>query len=119
MSPALIIMIAVAGAAGAAARFTLEIAIARLQTRGPMTGIVIVNLIGAALLGITAANLEPGTVSTVIAIGFLGAFTTFSTWMVQLLMQLEQRRRCGILLQLSPALLGPIAYLAGRLLAIG
>jgi len=118
MSAALIIMIAMAGAAGAAARFAAEIAIARLQSRGPMTGIVIVNTVGALLLGITAANLEPGTASTIIAIGFLGAFTTFSTWMVQLLVQFEQRERSGILLQLSPALLGPLAYLAGRLLAV-
>lgn len=111
------ILICGAGGAGAVSRFALECAFAQRERPGPLPVIVVINVIGAALLGIVSVRLEPGTAHTVIAIGYLGAFTTFSTWMVQLLAQLRERSTLGIMVQLSPMILGPLAYIAARIMA--
>lgn len=84
----------VAGGLGALARYELA---GLVQTRSGSTfpwGTAGVNLLGAVALGVLeglAAGDAVGTDEVRIAgVGFLGAFTTFSTWMVE---SLELGRR--------------------------
>ena len=79
-----LIGIAVAGAAGALARYGLD---EWLERRGGVFpwGIFVVNVTGAFLIGVAVEALEPRLedatwVRTAIVTGFLGAYTTFSTF---------------------------------------
>ena len=80
--PALWLALAAFGAIGALARFELDRAIsARVRTAFPL-GILAVNVSGAFALGLLF-GLAPGSTSLVVlGTGFLGAYTTFSTWIV-------------------------------------
>lgn len=83
MSLATLAAVLAAGAAGAVARAWASWAVARLLTR-PGAGTQVVNLLGAFLAGVVAGGGAASEVATVAAVGFLGAFTTFATWMVEL-----------------------------------
>ena len=85
---------ALAGALGAAARY--GVSVAALRWLGPdfPYGTLIVNLAGCFLLGaLTELTLEEGLLDprwrTVAGTGFLGAFTTFSTFGVETVHALE------------------------------
>jgi CrcB protein len=84
------VWIGVAGAAGALARFMVG---AWLSGRGDRSvlpwGTFVVNMLGSFLLGLlTGSVLARGAVSPtmklVLGTGFMGAFTTFSTWQHEL-----------------------------------
>lgn len=76
---------AVAGAAGAVARYALGGWVQRRSgTRFPF-GTAAVNLTGAFALGLVAGGLENGSFPHSLAAAFLGGFTTFSTWMIETL----------------------------------
>lgn len=65
-----VLLLALAGGAGAVARFLIS-------TRLPLPyGTLLVNVTGAFALGVIGENLILGT-------GFVGAYTTFSTWMLE------------------------------------
>jgi fluoride exporter len=75
------VLMAVAGGLGALARFELA---ARVARRGHFPfGTLLVNTSGALLTGLATAGDLPPAVSRVLVVGFLGGFTTFSTWMVE------------------------------------
>jgi len=61
-------------------------------------GTMAVNLAGAMLIGIAAGTLPSGSIGSTAAVGFLGGFTTFSTWSFESLGLLlsGQRRRALI-----------------------
>jgi CrcB protein len=79
--------VAGAGALGAPCRYLLEAAISRRTETGFPWGTTAVNLLGSLLLGLLAGLREfhglHADVVTVAGIGFLGAFTTFSTFAVE------------------------------------
>jgi fluoride exporter len=71
--------VALAGAAGAAARFVVDGQIlARTNARLPW-GTALINLSGAFVLGISAGAVTSHEFSLIVGTGFLGAYTTFST----------------------------------------
>ncbi len=78
-----VIGIAVAGALGALARYGLDAAIGRRSGAFPW-GILVVNVTGAFLIGVLVEALEPrfedSWVRLTVITGFLGAYTTFSTF---------------------------------------
>lgn len=75
----------IAGATGAVARYSGSGWVQhRAGARFPF-GTALVNLVGAFALGLVAASLEPDSLPFALAGGFLGGFTTFSTWMVETL----------------------------------
>jgi CrcB protein len=84
--------IALAGAAGAVARFVVDgVVLTRTGGRQPW-GTALINLSGAFVLGVIAGA-APGHGFTLIAgTGFLGAYTTFSTWMLEVLLVGESGR---------------------------
>lgn len=89
------VWIALAGAGGAVARYLLDTWVAsRMRGRFPW-GIFVVNTSGSFALGLLVGLVTAGWVSAevrvVVGVGFLGAFTTFSTWMYETARLLEQR----------------------------
>jgi len=88
-------LIAVGGAFGALARYALDTWVGeRFGTAFPM-GTMVINVSGSFALGLLfALGMERGILSPEIRppllIGFLGAYTTFSTWMLQSWALVEQ-----------------------------
>jgi CrcB protein len=75
--------IALFGALGAVARFRLDAAVfARFPSDFPL-GILAVNLSGALALGALVGGAAPHRVLSVLGTGFMGGYTTFSTWMIE------------------------------------
>jgi fluoride exporter len=71
------------GALGALARFGVDSAVSgRFATDFPL-GILVVNLTGAFVLGVLVGVAVPHRALFVFGTGFLGGYTTFSTWMVE------------------------------------
>ena len=75
--------VAVFGAFGAATRFRVDAAVsARVPTDFPI-GTFLVNLSGAVPLALLVGAAVPHRTLLVLGTGFLGGYTTFSTWMVE------------------------------------
>jgi fluoride exporter len=82
VSAPVLIAVGLVGGLGAIARFALDGAVsARLGRQLPF-GTLAVNLTGAFALGALAATLS-GDAYRIAGTGFLGAYTTFSTWMFE------------------------------------
>lgn len=103
------------GFLGAISRYLVSEWIYTVGGAGMPYGTLTVNIVGSFLLGITAqliiaGNLLSSTASSFLGIGFLGAFTTFSTFSVQTLELLESgnpaKALLNILLNLSLCLIG-------------
>lgn len=78
-----------AAACGAIARLGLTAAIERRFDGDIPWGTATVNLVAAFVLGLVAGtDLEPDTVR-LLATGFVGSFSTFSTWMVEGVMMVK------------------------------
>jgi fluoride exporter len=80
-----IFYLAIAGALGAVSRFLLSGVTYRLLGSGFPYGTLCVNVIGSFLIGLVMqvglnTDIIPQSLRTVITVGFLGAFTTFSTF---------------------------------------
>jgi len=86
-------------ALGAPARFAIDQYIHKF-TRQPY-GIFLVNILGSFLLGVTFQSSEH--IHDLFAIGFAGAFTTWSTFMLDIFLAYELRRykEAGLNLVLS------------------
>lgn len=81
------VLAVVAGGAGALARYEVAGLVQRRTDSTFPWGTTAVNLLGAAALGVLSGLTAGGTLGDdwlrVLGSGFLGAFTTFSTWMVE------------------------------------
>jgi CrcB protein len=73
----------VAGGLGAVARYGLVLVFERTLLRSAPQAILAVNLSGALVIGVLAGAGLHGDARLIVATGFLGGYTTFSTWMVQ------------------------------------
>ncbi len=81
-------LIAMAGAAGTLARYGLAQAVQRLSGPGFPTGTFAVNILGSLLFGLVWTLFEDrlpmgSEARMVLLTGFMGAFTTFSTFMFE------------------------------------
>jgi len=71
------------GAIGAVTRYRVDSAVsARLPSDFPI-GTLIVNLTGSFALGVLVGAAVPDRVAFLLGTGFMGGYTTFSTWMVE------------------------------------
>ena len=80
-----LLIIAVGGALGSVSRYGLGVAVQGAVPTAFPWGIVVVNLLGCFLFGVVAGlvargNVLPGYAESALLIGFLGGFTTFSTF---------------------------------------
>jgi len=73
-------LVALFGAAGALARYGISTVVG---TRSFPVATLGINVAGAFLLGVLLASDATSTARTAIGVGFLGAFTTFSTFAVE------------------------------------
>ena len=71
------------GAAGALARFLLDGAVGRRLGRAFPYGTLVVNATGAFALGVLVGAALSGDAYRLAGTGLLGAYTTFSTWMLE------------------------------------
>ena len=117
-----LILVAVGGALGAVARHLATIAwTAMLGDRFPW-GTLFVNALGCFLLGWLARSMSltssiPDTWKFIIGTGFLGAFTTFSTFGVQTVALWDKSTLAAFANVASNLLIGIAAVLAGMYLA--
>ncbi|MGV9800430.1 fluoride efflux transporter CrcB [Mycobacterium sp. NPDC003449] len=84
--------VAVLGGAGAVCRFLLDRSVSARVGRGFPAGTLAVNLSGALLLGFLGGlALSPHT-ALLAGTGFVGSYTTFSTWMLETQRLVEERQ---------------------------
>jgi len=119
MSAALWVGAGILGGAGALARFALDGAITR-RGSGPFPlGILVVNLSGTFLLGVLAGAALGEDADRLLAGGLLGAYTTFSTWMLDTrLLATAGRRDLAALNLVASLVLGLAAIWLGRRLGL-
>jgi|TARA_B110000967_G_C18466753_1_gene355391 CrcB protein len=91
----LYLLVAVGGASGASLRFFISQLILNWLGKGFPFATLVVNISGSLLMGflyglIEQLNLEIQVYRTLIGIGFLGAFTTFSTFSLDTLLLFQQ-----------------------------
>ncbi len=96
----LILAIAVGGAIGAVARHLVNVQAAALMGFGFPWGTLTVNILGSFLMGVlvetSALVWSPGSaVRAMLAVGILGAFTTFSTFSLDTIV-LYERGQMGL-----------------------
>ncbi|MFJ5715241.1 fluoride efflux transporter CrcB [Neobacillus sp. NPDC093127] len=84
-----IILVSIGGFFGAISRFVISKSIQRRNPKGFPLGTLAVNLTGAFLLGMLTGMQINRHVQALLGIGFMGAFTTFST----LKLESEQLRK--------------------------
>jgi CrcB protein len=83
-----VLFIILGAAIGAPARFMIDQYIRSFSTKP--YGIFLVNILGSFLLGITFKSSEH--THDLVAIGFAGAFTTWSTFMLDIFLAYELKR---------------------------
>ena len=110
-----LLVIGCGGFLGAISRYLVSIGVYTIFGAGMPYGTLTVNIIGSFLLGIVAqiglaGNFLTTATNSFLGIGFLGAFTTFSTFSVQTLELLESgsplKALLNILLNLILCLIG-------------
>ncbi|MEX0745814.1 MAG: fluoride efflux transporter CrcB [Phycisphaeraceae bacterium] len=122
MSPALLLLVAIAGGLGAAGRYTLDYAITQ-RTRGVLPwGTWTVNITGSLALGLLAGFALhmslPTELKLIVGGGFLGAYTTFSTWMYESLRLIDEGAwQAAAINLLGSVVTGGAAAMVGLILA--
>lgn len=115
MTPVAWVALTLAGGAGSLARYFVDHFIAYREHERFPYGILAVNLTGAFALGLLTATVNDDPVLRVVEVGFLGAFTTFSTWMLDTHRLDEDGRRRAAVLNIAVSLVaGLLAAYLGR-----
>lgn len=117
MSAGTWVAVAGLGGLGALARFGVDLAVLRRAGEAFPWGILVVNLTGAFAMGVLVGT-GPSTATMRLAgTATLGAYTTFSTWMLNTRRLGEDGRRGALAANLVVSLLlGLLAVWAGRAL---
>jgi fluoride exporter len=103
------------GGVGAVARFLLDGAVAGRVGRAFPWGTLTVNLTGALGLGLLVGAAVEGDAFRLVGTGFLGAYTTFSTWALESHRLGEDGRlRLGIVNFAASLILGVFAAWLGQ-----
>ena len=106
--------IAIGGAAGSVLRFWVSSNVYTLLGRGFPWGTLAVNVVGSLLIGVLTVllldrvDLTPAWRAGLL-IGFLGAFTTFSTFSIETLDLVEQGEHVRAILNALASVIGCVA----------
>ena len=115
MTPAVVIGIGLVGGVGAIARFGLDGAVSSLLGREFPYGTLLVNVVGAFILGLLIGLAVGGDRYRLLGTGLDGSFTTFSTWALESHRLGEDGQPAAGALNLAVSfLLGLAAAWAGR-----
>jgi CrcB protein len=116
------VLIAIGGAAGALLRYALDSLVFRLVGGSFPYGTLLVNVSGSFVVGllyqlvVDRSVLPPG-MRPALMIGVIGAYTTFSTWMLETVRLLDAGTWIPALVNVGGAIaLGLIAVIAGMAL---
>lgn len=108
----------VIGGVGSVSRFLVDRTVARRVGRPFPFGTLTVNITGAALLGFLTSLALPKDVSLLIGTAFVGAYTTFSTWMLETQRLGEERQLLAAFANIAVSvLLGLGAVVLGQWIA--
>jgi fluoride exporter len=108
----------VAGGFGAVLRFLVDGAVARRAARSFPFGTLVVNISGAALLGLLGGLALSRHAALLADTAFVGSYTTFSTWMLETQRLSEERQlRSAVANLVASMVLGIAAALAGQWIA--
>lgn len=116
MTPLAFLLASLCGGLGAATRYLVDVAVARLSGARFPWGVLIINISGSFALGLVLTAL-PGT-AFVLGAGFLGGYTTFSTAMLDAVSLWREGRRAASVADAGGILIAAIAA-AGLGLVIG
>ena len=117
--PLTLLLIAAGGAAGAVGRYLMDTAVLDRFAGAFPLGILVVNVSGAFLVGLLAAlivdrGVLPADLRNPLMVGFLGAYTTFSTLMLDSWRLIEDGLPVLALVNLAGSVaLGVAAVVAG------
>jgi len=82
------IVVGIAGALGAMSRHGVDVGLRRWFPLGPSVGILVVNVLGSfvvgVVVGVASTRIIDENLRLGLAVGFCGAFTTFSTFAAEL-----------------------------------
>ncbi len=92
MSTAVWAGVFVIGGLGAVTRFVVDRTVARRTASAFPFGTLVVNLSGAVLLGFVSALALSQHAALLVGTAFVGAYTTFSTWMFETHRLAEERQ---------------------------
>jgi fluoride exporter len=123
VSPGLWAVVGAVGACGAMLRYVVDLLVTRRLTGRLPWGTFVVNLSGSLVLGLltglTLSHAVSPQVRIVIGTGFCGAYTTFSTFVYEMVLLARTGDRSSAL-YLSPLLyVGASVLLGGALAAVG
>ena len=108
------LLIAIGGSLGSLSRFFVSKSIAGKYSGAYPLGTFTINLAGAFLLGVITAFHVNFSVYAFIAIGFLGSFTTFSTFMYESFSLFQSGEKKNAILYLIISMMAGIAsYMGG------
>lgn len=114
-----LVLIAAGGAAGAVARYLVDVAVLEQFGGAFPLGILLVNLSGAFVVGVLAAliidrGILPADLRAPLVVGFLGAYTTFSTLMLDSWRLIEAGSPAvGLVNLFGSVMLGVVAVVGG------
>jgi fluoride exporter len=114
-----LVLIAVGGAAGAVARYLVDTFVSSAVVGAFPWGTLVVNLTGSVVLGVLFAlvleqGVLPSSARAGLMVGFIGAYTTFSTLMLESWRLIEGGTPLlGLVNIVGSAALGMIAVVAG------
>ena len=105
----------VLGGLGAVARFSLDRAVSKRIARPFPFGTLVVNISGAFVLGFIAGLVLSPHMALLAGTGFVGSYTTFSTWMLETHRLGEERQVVSAFANIAASvLLGLVAAWLGQ-----
>lgn len=118
MSVAIWAAVMVIGGLGSVARFMVDRAVARRAARSFPFGTLTVNITGAVLLGFITGLALSHQAALLAGTAFVGAYTTFSTWMLETQRLTEERQVWPAVTNIvASVVLGVAAAAAGQAIA--
>ncbi|MPQ32851.1 fluoride efflux transporter CrcB [Clostridium estertheticum] len=107
-------LVAVGGAAGSLVRYSLGKFISEKSKHSFPIGTFIINITGALLLGIVSTIGVSSNITLLLGDGFLGAYTTFSTFMYEGFNLFKEKEKLNAFIYiLCTLILGIVGYVIG------
>lgn len=113
MSMIKLLLVGIGGISGSLTRYALGRLLTGRSARFPV-GTYVINITGAFLLGLISITLAGTSIYYLLAVGFLGAYTTFSTFMYEGFRLIEDKRSLNAAIYIvSSIVLGAISFTIG------
>jgi crcB protein len=111
------LLVSIGGVLGSLTRYKVGSLISARQRSAFPLGTFIINVSGAFLLGVLSGLNVQRNITLLLADGFLGAYTTFSTFMYEGFSLFKSKRLNAAIYILSSVILGVLGFFVGFFLA--